>query len=156
MTNVLWRKDYHKMRCVWSDKPFLFFLRDELVCSWWKRQGRIQPAVLLVMTLTVGANAEDRVTAMKRWYRKGGHDSTSYWRQLCDHRPPLSWVVLAQSFMLLTINKYRWRDFFRVKTQCQKFELKPFFLRKEIEYKKWSFFQKFDWRFLAISDISLV
>ena len=81
-------------------QTFLFFLRDELGCSWWKRQRGIKPAVLLVMTLSVGAKAKDRVTAMKRWFQKGGNDSTSCWRRLCDPRPPLSWVVLAQSFML--------------------------------------------------------
>ena len=123
-------------------KTFLCFLRDELGCSWWKQKRRFKPAVLLVMTLSVGANAEDQVTAMQSWFWKGGNDSKSYWRRLCDPRPPLSWVVLAQSFMLLTIDKYRWQDFFRVQTQCRKLELKPFFLQKEIEYKKWSFSQK--------------
>jgi hypothetical protein len=86
-------KNYERMK--WDDKcfvkeglsqnevcmirqTFLFSLRDELGCSWWKQKRGIKPAVLLVMTLSVGAKAEDWVTAMKRWFReKGGNDSAS-------------------------------------------------------------------------------
>ena len=83
-------KNYERMK--WGDKclsqnevcmirqAFLFSFRDEMGCSWWKQKRGIKPAVLLVlvMTLSVGAKAEDRVTAMKRWFRKkSGNDSAS-------------------------------------------------------------------------------